>query len=273
MDSKKEDRAPAITVLIPTYNQADYLPDAIESVLQQTWRDFELLVINDGSTDNTREVLEAYRSEPRLRVIHQSNQKLPRALNTGFKQARGKFLTWTSSDNRMLPKMLETLENALRTNPDVSLVYGDWELIDGKGNSQRVIQTLNYDPYLLMRTNYINACFLYRRSCQAELGLYNPKYLHVEDWEYWLRMSEKYKMMHVPKVLYQYRIHGNSLTSRAVLSQPGLTNGQRRLIKALKSRHIAWWISKIKWEWLRLRMLGDPRRHLHPHVWSKKPDE
>jgi glycosyltransferase involved in cell wall biosynthesis len=273
MEGSMEGRAPAVSVLIPTYNQAAYLPAAIESVLQQTWSDLELIVVNDGSTDQTRRVLRRFESEPRIRITHQENKKLPGALNTGLRQARGEFLTWTSSDNLMLPTMLETLVKALRLNPEVSLVYADWELINRDANVLGVIRTLDYDPYLLMRTNYINACFLYRRICQDEVGFYNANYLHVEDWEYWLRLSERFQMMHVPQVLYQYRVHPDSLTSRVVLSQAEMTSGQRQLIRKLRSRRLAWWLSKIKWEWLRLRMSGDPRRRIHPHIWDRDFDD
>lgn len=88
---------PAISVVLPTYNQADFLPAAFESVLVQTWDDFELIIVNDGSTDNTQAVLQSYLHHPRIRIITQPNKKLPGALNSGFAVAKGRYLTWTSS--------------------------------------------------------------------------------------------------------------------------------------------------------------------------------
>jgi glycosyltransferase involved in cell wall biosynthesis len=255
--------APRVSVVLPTYNQAHYLPQALDSVLNQTWRDFELVVVNDGSTDETPRILDEYQRRYGIKVVHQENRKLPGALNTGFRLARGQYLTWTSSDNIMRPRMLEVLVGALDRHPEVGLVYADWEIIDEQGEIVGTVRTFDFDRHLLMRINYINACFLYRRACQEAVGLYDSGYVHVEDWEYWLRISRRFAMMRVPEVLYQYRVHGESLTSREVRSQPEeQSEGYRRLAVVLRSQPLAWYFSKLKWEWLRLRLGRDPREYL-----------
>ena len=99
----------------------------------------------------------------------------------------------------MLPDMLTELVGALDRWPQVGLVYADWIVIDEVGQAIRTVQTLNFDRHLLMRVNYINACFLYRRICQDKVGLYDPEYLYAEDWEYWLRIAEHFEMRRVPK--------------------------------------------------------------------------
>lgn len=259
MTSQAEEHSPRVSVVLPTYNQAEYLPQALDSVLNQTWRDYELVVVNDGSTDDTPRILDEYQQRHSFTVIHQENQKLPRALNTGFRLARGQYLTWTSSDNVMLPHMLEALVDALDCHPQVGLVYADWEVIDEHGVVTGSVQTLDFDRYLLMRTNYINACFLYRRACQDAVGLYDPEYVHAEDWEYWWRISHSFKMMRVSQVLYQYRMHSKSLTETKVLTQAdGDSIGYRKLAASFRARPWVWYFSKLKWEWLRLRLGRDP---------------
>jgi glycosyltransferase involved in cell wall biosynthesis len=259
-------------VVLPTYNQSGYLPMALDGVLHQTWRDWELIVVNDGSTDDTRRVLDLYQQRHHFTVIHQENQKLPSALNTGFRQARGQYLTWTSSDNVMLPRMLETLVDALDRHPEVGLVYADWEVIDECGAVIGDVRTLDYDRYLLMRTNYINACFLYRRECQDLLGLYDPEYLYEEDWEYWWRIAQSFKMMRVPQMLYQYRVHGGSLSTMEVLGTARAQSVRRsKLASLFRSRPWTWYYSKLKWEWLRLRLGQDPRLRLEPYAKGKRP--
>lgn len=259
--------SPCISVVLPTYNQAEYLPQALDGILNQTCRDYELIVVNDGSTDDTPRILDEYQQGYDFTVIHQENQKLPRALNTGFRMARGQYLTWTSSDNVMLPHMLEMLADALDCYPQVGLVYADWEVIDEHGQVIGVVQTLDFDRYLLMRVNYINACFLYRRACQDAVGLYDPEYIYAEDWEYWLRISSSFEMMRVPQVLYQYRIHDSSLTKKDVLTEDeGRSIGYRKLTASFHARPWAWYFSRLKWGWLRLKLGQDPRLYLHPYA-------
>ena len=258
---------PRVSVVLPTYNQAEYLPQALDGVFSQTWHDYELIVVNDGSTDDTPRILDEYQRRYSFTVIHQENQKLPRALNTGFRRARGQFLTWTSSDNVMLPNMLEVLVDALNSNPQVGLAYADWGVIDEHGAVIGAVQTYDYDRYLLMRANFINACFLYRRACQDKVGLYDPEFIYAEDWEYWLRISRFFKMARVPQVLYQYRVHSSSLTEMDVLGElEGRSVGYRKLAASFRARPWAWYFSKLKWEWLRLKLGRDPGQHLQHYV-------
>lgn len=255
MTSQLMQDSPRLSIVLPTYNQAHFLPRALDSVLNQTFHDYELIVVNDGSTDDTSHVLNEYQQRYGFTVVHQVNQKLPGALNTGFRRARGQYLTWTSSDNIMLPNMLQVLVDALDRHPEIGLVYADWEVIDEQDVVVGVVQTLDFDRFLLMRIDYINACFLYRRACQDKVGLYDPEYIHAEDWEYWLRIARHFKMMRVPQVLYQYRVHRSSLTQTEVLTQAeGRSIGYRKLAADFHAHPLAWYYSKLKWEWLRFKL-------------------
>lgn len=263
----RETESPRVSVVLPTYNQAQYLPDALDGIFDQTWVDYELIVVNDGSTDETPDILRAYQERHAFTVIHQENQRLPRALNAGFRRARGEYLTWTSSDNVMLPRMVEVLVDALDRHPQVGLVYADWEVIDEDGGLIGAVETLDFDRHLLMRMNYINACFLYRRRCQETVGLYDPAYQQAEDWEYWWRIAGAFPLMRVPRTLYRFRVHEQSLSKSEVLAQPGgMPESYLRLEARFRARPWDWYLSKLKWSWLRFRLGQDPRLVLQPYT-------
>jgi len=242
---------PRISIVLPTYNQAKYLPEALASVFSQTYRDFELVVVNDGSTDETASILTEYRTRYDFILIEQQNQGLPKALNVGFRQAQGEYLTWTSSDNILLPDMLARLSTELDEYPEVGLVYADWYVIDEMGRIIAVARSRDYDRLLLLRTNYINACFLYRRECQEKIGWYNTRFSGAEDWDYWLRISKYYTMRHVKQLLYKYRVHGNTLSA-----YPEMLIPYKQFAKFWKRVNpLAWYASKVKWHLLK-RVLG-----------------
>jgi glycosyltransferase involved in cell wall biosynthesis len=224
-----------VTIVLPIYNQADFMPDALEAILSQTYRDFELVIVDDGSTDaNVGAVLSRYAGDPRIMIIHQSNQKLPRALNNGFARARGEFYTWTSSDNIMLPNQLERLVAYLRAHPDLAMVYSDYLAIDSAGRplDEPSFRPQNQDPRdrSIMRLphevteanfhdsgdNFIGASFMYRRDAAWFIGEYAVDAFGGEDYDYWLRMNNFFEIGHLPEVLYKYRVHANSLNARAV---------------------------------------------------------
>jgi len=201
------------SIVLPAYNQAHYLPAALDGVFAQTYPHYELIVVNDGSTDGTADVLAQYQHRYDFTVITQQNQGLPRALNAGFARTHGRYLTWTSSDNVMLPTMLDVLVQALVDDPSVGLVYADFHVIDDKGSDWGRFNTVDYDPYWLLYANLVHCCFLYRRECMERAGGYDPKFIYGEDWEYWIRVSQYYGMKRVPEALYLYRLHRSSMTA------------------------------------------------------------
>ena len=256
---------PKISVVMPTYNQAEFLPAALDGIFTQRLQDFELIVVNDGSTDQTEQILNEYHKKHAFILINQTNQKLPGALNTGFSQARGQYLTWTSSDNITLPGWLEVMSKYLDENPGAYMVYSDWEVIDENDNSLGILKTFDYDPFLLMRVNYIQASFMYRRTCQERLGLYNPEYIYAEDWEYWIRISRCFPIVHIPEVLYQYRYHRESLTLKYIRSQKKKQSpGYNKLHKDFLAQPLRWYFSKLKWELLKMKLGKDPKVFLLP---------
>jgi GT2 family glycosyltransferase len=205
---------PRVTVVLPVYNHLRFLPEAIGSILAQTYRDFELVIVNDGSTDGTREYLDALR-DPRVVVVHQENRRLPGALNTGFAHARGELLTWTSADNHCGPLFLEALVGALDRHPDAGFAYSAFAWIDDESRVTGIHRDQEVTVRTLLKQNPGIAAFLYRRSCAAAVGDYDPALEGAEDWDMWLRIVERYPTtVYVPEILYYYRLHADSMTRK-----------------------------------------------------------
>ena len=221
-----------VSVVLPVYNHAAMLRGAVESVLAQTYRNLELIIVNDGSSDGVEEVLAEYVGNPRVRILTQKNQKLPKALSNGFEFARGEFWTWTSADNLMHPDQLLRQVEYLQTHDDAGLVFADYTAIDGEGKplEDPTFRPHNRrtprDPVIHLPRdtrgfgengdNYLGPCFLYRSRMGRLLGEYDPT-LGIEDFDYWLRLSLVGRLAHLgsDESLYQYRVHDNSLSGRA----------------------------------------------------------
>lgn len=209
------DLQPLISIVLPTYNGSRYLREAIESCLTQTYQNWELILVDDCSTDATPDIIAEYTSrDKRIRAIrHEVNKKLPAALNTGHAAARGDYLTWTSDDNRWLPSAIEEMTRFLEEHPTVGLVYADSVLIDETGQYMRDFPALPASQ--LAYVDALGACFLYRRGVYETLGDYDTDLFLAEDYEYWLRAYRQFELAPFHKTLYEYRWHDQSLTKSA----------------------------------------------------------
>lgn len=125
-----------VSVVMPVYNGEKYLKQSIESVIQQSYKDWELIIVNDCSTDRSRDIMQSYvEVDSRIRIVDNSNNlKLPMSLNAGFREARGEYLTWTSDDNLYKVNALEELVGYLENNPEIGLVYSDMDYVDASLN-------------------------------------------------------------------------------------------------------------------------------------------
>lgn len=203
---------PAVTIILPSYNGSKYIRESINSIQEQTFTDWELIIVDDCSEDNTLEIAKKYEGKDnRIRVIHnETNKKLPTALNIGFKHATGKYLTWTSDDNIYLPNALAIMVKRLE-QLNVPMVCADEYLIDEFGNTKTDV-ILKYDGQL-RRCNTIGACFLYRREILDSIGDYDTGLFCIEDYDYWLRIKKRYGYIErIDQILYKYRSHNTSLS-------------------------------------------------------------
>jgi glycosyltransferase involved in cell wall biosynthesis len=221
-----------VSVVLPVYNGAAMLGGAIDSVLAQRYASLELIVVDDGSTDESGKIADDYaRRDARVRVVHQENLKLPAALTRGFREARGEFLTWTSADNRLKADCLERLVACLRRHPRWDMVYANIDLIDEDGAPLR--HSPHYEGYQHPRgsehvrlpastaelnvwpNNFVGAAFLYRSRVRYLAGDYSPHRFVLEDYEYWMRVNALMTLRHADfdEPVYDYRFHRGSLTS------------------------------------------------------------
>ncbi|HVV03781.1 MAG TPA: glycosyltransferase family A protein [Puia sp.] len=206
---------PLVSIVLPTYNGSRYIRQSIDSCLGQSFSDFELIIVNDCSTDNTAEIIEEYRKkDPRIKVIHNTfNKKLPLSLNTGFEQAQGKYHTWTSDDNYYAPGALEKMVHILTADPNIDLVYTDYSLVDENGHVFGVRKFNNiYDSF----TDWLGcgACFLYKEQVFRMNKGYNPGAFLIEDYDFFMRAFLQFNFYYLSGYdLYFYREHPSSLTS------------------------------------------------------------
>lgn len=202
--------APAISIIMPVFNHARFVKDALQSMLDQTFTDFELLIINDGSEDDLLRIIE-YFTDPRLSYMSQQHRGLPAALNRGLQRVRGHFITWTSADNMMLPNCLERLYGALVDRPEHGAVYADYAFIDenGKKTGHR-----RMGPYVYQDGHHFGAAFLYRRDAVQTVGYFDEALEGFEDRDYAVRIARCFPVHWVPETLYLYRRHENTLTWR-----------------------------------------------------------
>jgi len=203
-----------VSIVLPTHNGVRYLRQSIQSCLDQTYRNIELVIVDDGSKLDMRSIVEEF-SDKRVRFIrHQQNKGLPAALNTGFRAATGAHLTWTSDDNYYEPTAIERLTRFLQRYPDLGFVYSSMFIVDeGHENAPpRIRRAL--PPVEVARQNVIGACFMYPRRVYEAIGEYDASAVLVEDYDYWLRISKQFRMQRLLEPLYWYRYHGESLTSK-----------------------------------------------------------
>ena len=219
-----------VSVVLPVCNGERYLAEAVDSVLAQTYAKWELIIVDDGSTDNSPAIAEEYaHNDARIRCIRQENAKLPAALNSGHRAARGEFLTWISDDNRFKPDFLAVMTDELRNRPAVDFLFANLEVIDHDGKpTGEAAYYRDYQcpagsgkiqlPSLVSRLhawNSIGAAFMYRRRLLPIVGLYSEYRFGCEDYDFWLRINACASIRHTRHrpPLYQYRVHGASLTA------------------------------------------------------------
>lgn len=242
---------PLISVVLPVYNHARYLRASLESTLAAAVHyPLQIIVVNDGSTDDFATVITPFRNDPRVVIVEQANGGIAAALNAGFRRAEGPLLSWTSADNRYRPGALDRLADFLLANPSVGLTFGNVQLIDDGGNvlhrnGYRLADQLgNLDGMLFLPTsgasladfpdNFVNACFLYRSTLSDAIGGYDQSLHGCEDYDYWLRIAAVCEVVHVDTddVLYEYRLHGDTLTAN--LQPPRLLHDVERILESAR---------------------------------------
>ena len=201
---------PKVSIVLPTYNGAKYIRQSIDSCLNQTYKNIELIIVDDGSVDETPEIIKYYQDE-RIRYLrHNENNGIPNALNTGFTKATGEYLTWTSDDNHYAEHAIEKMLSFLKRK-NCEFVYCDYYRFKDDNPSNGYTVKLP-DVLALENRNDVGACFLYSRTVMEIVGNYDPDAELAEDYNYWVRVSKNFPMCHLGELLYFYREHSESLS-------------------------------------------------------------
>lgn len=216
--------ANTVSVIVPSYNASKFLSEAIESILAQTYQEFEIIVIDDGSTDNTGEVAARY---PGIRYIRQENQGLARVRSRGVRESRGDYLVFLDHDDRLFPNALEIGVNSLNTHPDCAFTFGICRLITADGlplqSSPSILETpfetFNYQSMLRGRCLVPPATVMFRRSVFSSIGEFDAALAPVDDYDMYLRLARAFPIYCHNQVVAEYRQHPNSLTATGKTSR------------------------------------------------------
>jgi glycosyltransferase involved in cell wall biosynthesis len=214
---------PKVSVIIPTYNMARFLPEAIESVFNQTFEDYEVIVLDDGSTDNTKDIVEEFNHQfwDKIRYIYQENSGLAIARNVAIKHSTGEFIALLDADDKYYPNRLEMGVNVLAAYSDVGLVHANDMAITEDGEEIEVVKRRNrllsgyiFKELYTRKANISCPTVLVRRECFNRVGVFdeNLTRLGCEDREMWLRIAHEYRILHIDKVLAYYRRHARGMS-------------------------------------------------------------
>ena len=213
---------PLVSVLMPTYNHEKFVEESIRSVWAQTYANIELIVLNDGSSDGTRAVIDRLLPDSpiAMRAVHKQNEGLTRTLNQGLALARGQYIALCSGDDRYLPGHVETLMAAMQHCDAQTIVQGDGYIIDehgeriGQHSAQRPYRSGDiYEDLLLFRTNLLGLSALFPAAAFEQVGGYNEA-SWLDDWEIYLRMTRSYRLHYVPVCVSEYRSHSAGQMTR-----------------------------------------------------------
>ncbi len=224
-----------VSVVIPSYNSASFLPEAIESVLKQTYPAFEVIVVDDGSTDDTKAVCERY---PTVQYVYQNNQGVAVARNTGMQASQGEYLIFLDSDDRLLPEAVEIGVNCIQAHPEVGFVFGRYcfYVLQPDG-SYKIEERYEHQPEVASYTTLLAAqhkiqcgCIVFRRHALEAVGGFDPNQRTMEDINLFLRVAREFPIYFHHHLVSEYRYNGNNLSSKPV----------EMLISAMNYHRLQW---------------------------------
>lgn len=202
-----------VSVYITNYNYGQFIKRAIESVLNQTFQDFELIIIDDGSIDNSRNIIEAHSRHPKIKIIYQQNKGLNVTNNIALRSATGKYIIRLDADDYFHSEALETLSSRLEADDELGMIFGDYCIVDQNGVTLSEEKRHNFDlDVKLFDQPAHGACTMIRTSFLKHVGGYNESYNCQDGYELWVKFISRFKVTNINKVIFYYRKHGNNLT-------------------------------------------------------------
>ena len=274
---------PQISVIIPTYNAEDTIVETIQSVRQQTFQDFEIIVINDGSQDKTVELLQTIKDE-RLQVFSYENGGLPAARNRGISHATGQFIAFLDADDLWTADKLELQLKALQQNPAAGVTYS-WTCfmeVDEQGKAASFLPSPQYSFAGNVYQNLLVSDFIHsgsntliRREAIESTGEFDPILKSCEDWDYWLRLASKWHFVVVPKHQILYRRTSGAMSSKVeVMKKEALIAIEKAYqaappeLQYLKTHTLTSFYMYCTSLYLQHRTDRNGIRHAKQHLWS-----
>lgn len=228
--------APRVTVLMSVYNGERYLPEAIASILDQTFRDFEFVIIDDGSTDASRAVIEGYK-DPRIRLVTQENRGLAPSLNKGLRFARGEYVARQDADDVSLSERLERQVAYLDAHPGVALLGCNYTIIDSAGSTLATTRLFTHPDDLavieILSNQFGHGSVMMRKADVESVGGYNESMGYVEDYDLWIRISRVAQIANLNEPLYLWRRSENGI------SMSNLEHQEEQAL-AIRDREFEW---------------------------------
>lgn len=238
---------PLVSVIMPAYNQSDYISDAINSLLNQTYRNWEVVIVDDGSPDNVAEVVNSF-SDKRIQFYHTENRGVSAARNFAISKAKGDYILPLDADDTIEYTYLEKCIAHFLKNPSTDVVYCKWHFFGTTSHTPKLLPYESYSSILTENRLFVSA--MYRKERAVQIGGYDESMLTgLEDWEFWIRyLNEDSTVSQIPEKLFNYRIKKHS---RNVEGNSGLKGFETELY--ILSKHAE------KYH----RLMGSPLRSLH----------
>lgn len=221
-------KSPMVSVILPTYNRLNWLAESIRSVLDQTFQDFEIIVVNDGGED-VSQIIQNFNDKRLNYLQHSQNLGLSSARNTGLSIAKGKYIAYLDDDDIYHEDHLAILIGYLEDHPEMWVAYSDaiYSTLEKQGQdyvetNKEVKYSFDFDSERFLYENYIPVlCIIHRKDCLKRTGLFNPKLYRLEDWDLWMRMSRHYEFRHIKEITCEvrWRIDGSTMMSQSKEAQ------------------------------------------------------
>lgn len=214
---------PEVTVLMSVYNGEKYLREAVDSILNQTFEDFEFLIINDGSTDRTADILQSH-DDPRIKIINnKKNIGLTKSLNKGLHLSKGEYIARMDADDVSMPERLEKEIAFLETHRDYAVVGTFVKIVnDNSGGIQlldRPIEDVQIREFFRRDNCIAHGSAMIRKTCLEDVGPYDESIVRAQDYDLWLRLSDKYSLANIPEYLYVWRKHNENIEAKHIVEQ------------------------------------------------------
>jgi len=209
--------SPEISVYITNHNYGNYLNLSIKSVLNQTFKDFELIILDDGSTDNSIKILSKFKNNKKIRIIYQKNEGMIKSINTAIKASKGRFVLRLDADDYLNKNALLVLYNEIVKNKGVGLVYSDYYLVDKKNSILKLEKVLDYFGSK-KKINFPahGACSLIRKNFLEEVNFYDQRFKRQDGVDLWYKFINRYKINKVNLPLFYYRQHSTNLSKNKI---------------------------------------------------------